>query len=53
MGSSTLQQEESLSNKKKAKADTCNQQLEMLKTEMKDLTQRKQLLVDAWKKLDN
>ena len=47
MGSSTVQQEESLNNKKKAKADACNQQLEMLKAEMKELTQRKHLLVDA------
>ena len=39
--------------KKKAKSDTCNQQLQILKAEIKDLTQRKQLLIDACKKLDD
>ena len=39
--------------KKKAKLDACNQQLEILKAEMKDLTQRKQLLVETCEKLDN
>ena len=36
-----------------AKSHACNQQLEILKAGMKDLTQRKQLLVDARKKLDS
>ena len=39
--------------KKKVKSDACNQQLEIVKAETKDLTQRKQLLVDPCKKLDN
>ena len=39
--------------RKKAKSDLRNQQLEILNAEMKDLTQRKQLLVNACKHLDN
>ena len=39
--------------KKKAKLHACNQQLQILKAKMKDLTQWKQLLVDASKKLDD
>ena len=39
--------------RKKAKSDLRNHQLEILNAEMKDLTQRKQLLVDACKNLDN
>ena len=39
--------------KKRAKSDACNEQLQILKAKMKDLTQRKQLLVDACKKLDD
>ena len=39
--------------KKKSKSDVCNQQLQILKVEAKDSTQRKQLLVDACKKVDN
>ena len=39
--------------RKKAKSDLRNQQLEILNAEMKDLTQRKQLLVDACTNLDN
>ena len=39
--------------KKKSKSDVCNQHFQILKVEVKDSTQRKQLLVDACKKLDN
>ena len=38
--------------RKKAKSDARNQQLQVLKTRMKDLTQKKQLSVDECKKLD-
>ena len=39
--------------KKKAKSDACNQQLEILKAETNELTQRKLLSVGACKQLDN
>ena len=39
--------------KKKAKSDACNQQLEILKAETNELTQRKLLSVAACKQLDN
>ena len=39
--------------RKKAKSDLRNQQLEILNAEMTELMQRKQLLVDACKNLDN
>ena len=39
--------------KKKAKSDVCNQQLEILKAETNELTQRKLLSVGACKQLDN
>ena len=39
--------------RKKAKSDLSNRQLDILNAEMKDLTQRKQLLVDPCKNLDN
>ena len=39
--------------RKKAKSDLRNQQLEILNAEMQDLTQRKQLLVYACENLDN
>jgi len=38
---------------KKEKSDLRNQQLEILNAEMTELMQRKQLLVDACKNLDN
>ena len=39
--------------KKKAKSDACNQQLEILKAETNELAQRKLLSVGACKQLDN
>ena len=39
--------------KKKAKSDACNQQLEILQAETNELTQRKLLSVGACKQLDN